>query len=122
MPSTHTEQPNARRIRTAFHSRLYPTPKQEHTLLLVLRRCRHLSNTALEERKASYQMHHTSLGYASQAAELAEIKEAFPAYQEIYSQVLQDVLRRLDNAFAAFFRRLKNGEKPGYPRFQGEGR
>jgi putative transposase len=101
---------------------LYPTSKQEQTLLFVLRRCRHLYNTALEERKAFYQMSRKSLGYSQQAAELAEIKEAFPAYQDIYSQVLQDVLRRLDKAFAAFFRRLKNGEKPGYPRFQGQGR
>src|SRR5215471_5914259 len=67
-------------------------------------------------------MRRKSLGYTQQAAELAEIKVAYPAYQDIYSQVLQDVLRRLDKAFAAFFRRLKNGEKPGYPRFQGEGR
>ena len=35
---------------------------------------------------------------------------------------MQDVLRRLDKAFAAFFRRIRNGEKPGYPRFQGQGR
>jgi putative transposase len=67
-------------------------------------------------------MRRKSLGYSQQAAELSEIKEAFPAYQDIYSQVLQDVLRRLDKAFSAFFRRLKNGEKPGYPRFQGQGR
>jgi putative transposase len=67
-------------------------------------------------------MRRRSLGYSAQAAELADIKAAYPAYQDIYSQVLQDVLRRLDKAFAAFFRRLRNGEKPGYPRFQGQGR
>ena len=67
-------------------------------------------------------MRRKSLGYSAQAAELADIKAAYPAYQDIYSQVLQDVLRRLDKAFAAFFRRVRNGEKPGYPRFQGEGR
>ena len=61
-------------------------------------------------------------GTPLQAAELAEIKVAYPAYQDIHSQVLQDVLRRLDKAFAAFFRRIRNGETPGYPRFQGEGR
>ncbi len=109
-------------IRKAFKYRLYPTPKQEHTLLFVLRRCRALYNSALEERKAYYQMRRKSLGYTQQAAELAEIKAAFPAYQDIHSQVLQDVLRRLDKAFAAFFRRIRNGEKPGYPRFQGQGR
>jgi transposase len=71
---------------------------------------------------AFYQMRRKSLGYTSQAAELAEIKAAYPAYQDISSQVLQDVLRRLDKAFGAFFRRIRNGEKPGYPRFQGQGR
>jgi putative transposase len=108
--------------RKAFQYRLYPTPKQEQTLLFVLRRCRHLSNSALEQRKAFYQMRRKSLGYSQQAAELTDLKAAYPAYQDIYSQVLQDVLRRLDKAFDAFFRRIRNGEKPGYPRFQGEGR
>ncbi len=109
-------------IRKAFKYRLYPTPSQEQTLFFVLRRCRHLYNSALEERKAYYQMRRKSLGYSQQAAELADIKAAFPAYQDVHSQVLQDVLRRLDKAFAAFFRRIRNGEQPGYPRFQGQGR
>ncbi len=35
----------------------------------------------------------------------------------VFSQVSQDVLRRLDKAFVAFFRRRKEGlKKPGYPR------
>src|SRR5215831_9772494 len=114
MPSKNSEKPDERRIRKAFQYRLYPTSKQEQTLLFVLRRCRHLYNSALEERKAFYQMRRKSLGYTQQAAELAEIKVAYPAYQDIYSQVLQDVLRRLDKAFAAFFRRIRNGETPGY--------
>ena len=107
--------------RKAFHYRLYPTRTQEHTFLFVLRRCRHLYNSGLEERRAFYQMRHKSLGYTQQAAELAEIKAAYPAYQDIYSQVLQDALRRLDKAFAAFFRRIRNGEKPGYPRLEARG-
>jgi putative transposase len=49
---------------------------------------------------------------------LAPIKAAFPAYQEMHSQVLQDVLRRVDKTFAAFFRRVATGETPGYPRFK----
>jgi putative transposase len=108
--------------RKAFKYRLYPTKQQEQHLLFVLRRCRHLYNSALEERRAFYQMRRKSLGYLAQTAELADLKVAYPVYADIYSQVLQEVLRRLDKAFAAFFRRLKNGEKPGYPRFQGEGR
>src|SRR5579883_1272957 len=108
--------------RKAFKYRLSPTPKQEQHLLFVLRRCRELYNSGLEQRKAFYQMRRKSLGYTQQAAGLADIKMAYPAYQDIYSQVLQDVLRRLDKAFAAFFRRFKHGEKPGFPRFQGQGR
>lgn len=45
-------------------------------------------------------------------------KEAIPALKTVHSQVLQDVAQRLDKAFTAFFRRVKSGEKPGYPRFQ----
>ena len=108
--------------RKAFKYRLSPTPKQEQHLLFVLRRCRELYNSGLEQRKAFYQMRRKSLGYSQQAAELTDLKAAYPAYQDIYSQVLQDVLRRLDKAFAAFFRRIRNGETPGYPRFQGQGR
>ena len=108
--------------RKAFKYRVYPTREQEQHLLFVLRRCRELYNSALEERRAHYQMRRTGIGYPQQAAELAEIKAAFPAYQNLYGQVLQDVLRRVDKTFAAFFRRVKNGETPGYPRFKGTSR
>ena len=118
MLSTSREKPNEKRPRKAFQYRISPTPKQEQTMLFVLRRCRELYNSALEERRAHYQMRHTGIGYTRQAAELAGIKAAFPTYQEIHSQVLQDVLHRVDKTFAAFFRRVANGETPGYPRFK----
>jgi putative transposase len=50
---------------------------------------------------------------------LPDLKAHFPEYAEVHSQVLQDVLLRLERAFQAFFSRLKNSEEPGYPRFQG---
>jgi putative transposase len=53
---------------------------------------------------------------------LPDLKAALAAYAELHSQVLQEVLTRLDRAFQAFFRRLKSGETPGYPRFQGRNR
>ncbi|HEU5199062.1 MAG TPA: transposase [Ktedonobacterales bacterium] len=104
--------------RKAFKYRLYPTPAQEQTFLFILRRCRELYNAALEERQAAWRMRQVSLGYAAQCHELLDIKAAFPAYQEIAAHILQDVLRRVDKALVAFFRRVKNGEKPGYPRFK----
>jgi len=62
-----------------------------------------------------------SLNYYDQANQLPAVKEGRPEYTEIHSQVLQDVLRRVDKAFQAFFRRIKAGagETPGYPRYPG---
>src|SRR5262249_56614343 len=55
-------------------------------------------------------------------AQLPTIKDVRPEYRDIHSQVLQDVLTRLDRAFAAFFRRVQAGGTPGYPRFHGGNR
>ncbi len=49
-------------------------------------------------------------------------KTVRPTLSKVYSQVLQNVTERVDLAFKAFFRRLKSGEEPGYPRFKGYGR
>ncbi|MGZ3674678.1 MAG: RNA-guided endonuclease InsQ/TnpB family protein, partial [Ktedonobacterales bacterium] len=60
--------------------------------------------------------------YYQQKAELPELKAACPEYSEVHSQVLQDVLLRLERTFAAFFQRIKEGATAGYPRFQGHNR
>jgi putative transposase len=57
-----------------------------------------------------------------QSAQLPAVKEARPEYRDIHSQVLQELLTRLDRAFQRFFARVKAGETPGYPRFQGTNR
>ena len=106
----------------AYKYRLSPTKKQAVRLQEVLDRCRELYNAALQERRDAYRMCHVSIGYNQQAAQLSDIKAIRPEYADIHSQVLQDTLKRLDKAFKAFFRRIKNGEKPGYPRFQHDGR
>jgi putative transposase len=109
--------------RKAYKFRLYPTKQQEQTLFWTLTRCRELYNAALAERKEAYRMAGKSVSYYEQKRDLPEIKaEIREEYQNIHSQVLQDVLLRLDKAFKAFFRRVKNGEEPGYPRFQGRNR
>lgn len=110
-------------MRKAFKFRLYPTKNQEKTLFWTLTRCRELYNAGLEERKEAYRMAGKSISYYEQKRDLPEIKtELREEYQQIHSQVLQDVLLRLNRAFDAFFRRCKNGEEPGYPRFQGRTR
>jgi putative transposase len=57
-----------------------------------------------------------------QSAQLPAVKEARSDHRDIHSQVLRDVLTRLDRAFQAFFSRLNRGKAPGSPRFQGNNR
>jgi putative transposase len=109
-------------VHKTYKYRLYPTSEQEQVLDTVVWRCRTLYNVALEERKTAWERCGVSLNYRDQADELPDVKQACPEYNEVHSQVLQDVLKRLDRAFDAFFRRLKAGEKPGYPRFHGRAR
>ncbi len=124
----------------AYKFRLYPTRKQREHLQKTLDACRILYNAALQERRDAYHFHvrqhpnyydattrkersrELEINYYSQANQLPEIKGIQEEYQDVHSQVLQDVLRRVQKAFDAFFRRVKNGEEPGYPRFQGTGR
>ncbi len=113
------EEQEAQALRKTFKYKLKPTPQQEGAMEFVLRRCRELYNAALQERQEAWQKCGVSVGVSGQSAQLPEIKEVRPEYHDIHSQVLQDVLTRLDRAFQAFFRRSKNGETPGYPRFQG---
>src|SRR5258708_4476462 len=103
----------------AFKYRLYPTRNQREALQFILDRNRELYNAALEERREAWRMSRVSISYNDQSAQLPEIKEIRPEYKEIYSQILQDTLKRVDKAFKNFFRRVKKGEKAGYPRFQG---
>jgi len=99
---------------------MYPNRQQEAKLEQTRDTCRRLYNLALADRKAAYEIDGISRSYEDQAAMLvAEKREG--NFKDVFSQVLQDVLRRLDKAFKAFFRRVKAGEKPGYPRFKGAG-
>jgi putative transposase len=107
-------------MKTAYKFRLYPNKQQESQLDLTLETCRHLYNVALADRKNAYEVEGISRNYEDQAAMLtAEKKDG--NFKGVFSQVLQDVLRRLDKSFKAFFRRVKAGEEPGYPRFKGQG-
>jgi putative transposase len=111
------------RVRKTYKYKLNPTPAQEQALETVLHRCRALYNAALEQRRTWWERGQgKGANYYQQKAELPDLKAACLEFAEVNAQVLQDVLLRVERAFAAFFRRLKNGEKPGYPRFQGRER
>lgn len=80
--------------------------------------CCELYNAALQERRDAFRLAGVSVTRSMQSRRLPELKKLRPDLGEVGSQVLQDVLERLDRAYQAFFRRLKTGAAPGYPRFR----
>jgi putative transposase len=110
------------RVRKTDKDRLCLTPEQGRVLDTVSWRCRTLYNVTLEERKAACERRRVSVNYDQQKAEPPDLKQVRPEFAEVYAHGLQDVILRLDRAFQADFRRVKKGETPGYPRFQGQGR
>ncbi len=109
-------------LHKSYKYKLKPTPDQERMLERTLTLCRHVYNAALGDRREAWRLRGVSVNYYQQKAELPGIKAAMPDYAEVHSQVLQDVVLRVDRAFQAFFRRVKAGEPAGYPRFQGRNR
>ncbi len=109
-------------VRKTFKYKLKPTPDQEQGLELVLWRCRTLYNTGLEQRITLYRQRGVTLSQYAQEAELKDLRTAMPDFAAIHSHVLQDVLARLDKTYKAFFRRVKAGQTPGFPRFHGRER
>jgi putative transposase len=105
-----------------FQYRLYPTKNQRTRLNKWLDLCCETYNAALRERREAYRVAGISIGYAHQCAELPACKEVRPELAEVNSQVLQDVLKRVDRAFDGFFRRVQEGQRPGYPRFRSRSR
>jgi putative transposase len=99
--------------------RLYPTKTQVHSLERTLSTCRHAYNWMLQDRIDEYESRKHSLTCFEQQARLKIFRETWAELQDVHSQVLQNVAVRVDLAFKSFFRRVKSGEKPGYPRFKG---
>lgn len=87
----------------------------------ILDLTRELYNAALQERRDAWRKAGKSVTLYEQMRLLGEVKAVRPEYKEVYAQVLQETLKRLDRAFQGFFSRVKRGEKAGYPRFRGRG-
>ncbi|WP_326792089.1 transposase [Streptomyces sp. NBC_00841] len=105
----------------AYKFLMRPTVGQTIALGEMLRDHCSLYNGALQERRDAYRhVSKTSIKYGMQSAQLKEIRVHDPERQGRWSfSSQQATLRRLGKAFAAFFRRVKAGETPGYPRFRG---
>jgi putative transposase len=108
----------AKAIIKSFRFSFKPNKNQSQKLNDTLYFCQQLYNAALQERIGAYKINRVSINYQAQQNQLPEIKVTNPEYKDIYSQVLQNVLKRVDLAFQAFFQRIKRKEKVGFPRFR----
>jgi putative transposase len=105
-------------MKKVYKFRIYPAKGEERIMSIVLNTCRALYNDSLFERKEAYERDKVTLNYYDQANELSGAKKDDEYLAGVHSQVLQDVLKRLDKAFQNFSRRVRQGVRPGYPRFK----
>ena len=109
-------------MRRSYVFRLRPTVRQHTALAGCVEAHRDLYNAALHERRGAWTGAKTRISYGHQSAQLSDIRAMRPD-QAVWSfSSQQATLRRLNKAFAGFFRRVKNGQKAGYPRFKGAAR
>jgi putative transposase len=104
----------------SYKYRLYPNRGQRQALDRTLEIHRQVYNAALQERREAWKRCRISIGYVDQAKQLKGIRSFDSDVAWCNYSALQQTLRRLKKAFDAFFRRVKAGEKPGYPRFKGK--
>ena len=102
---------------------LRPNTKQMKTLDFLLWQSRLVYNAAFEQRISIYQETGKGISYQNQWAYFRDLRHTEPdTLGKLNASSIQQLLRRLDKAFSAFFRRIKSGERPGFPRFKGHNR
>jgi putative transposase len=108
-------------MRKTYEFRLRPTKAQEKRLTATLDACRFVYNWGIEDRRNLWNYCRVGTNFYDQSNYLKHLKDANPWLKEVHAHPLQDALRRVERSFQAFFRRVKGGGKPGYPRFKGRG-
>ena len=100
----------------SYQFRLYPNIKQQEQISRNFGCCRYVFNYFLAQRQKAYEKAGKSPTQFQQAKQLTALKQEFTWLKEADSTSLQSALQDLDRAYQNFFRRVKRGEKPGYPR------
>ncbi|WP_165367463.1 RNA-guided endonuclease InsQ/TnpB family protein [Phytoactinopolyspora endophytica] len=95
-----------------------PSPSQERRLLDLLGACCEVYNAGLQERRDAWKLSQASVSLFDQFKQVSELRRVRDDVLAWGIQPLRGALRRLDEAFSAFYRRLKAGQTPGYPRFK----
>ena len=107
--------------RKCLKYRLYPTKAQERRLEQTLETCRQVYNSLLNWHKHDYEVLGNTVSRYQMNGAFPQWRKKFSEIAEVHSQVLQNISLRVELAFSAFFRRVKAGDTPGFPRIKGEG-
>ena len=102
----------------SYKFRLYPTDAQRNQIARNFGCCRYVFNHFLAQRQEHYKETGKAPTRFQQDKALTSMKQELQWLKEADSTSLQAALQDLDAAFQNFFRRVKRGEKPGYPRFK----
>lgn len=101
-----------------YQYKLYPNASQTKALQRWMSGCCRLYNRCLEMRIKAYERRGESINYNRQQSLLTQWRERMESLRSIPVGFERDALRRVDRGFQAFFRRIKAGQKPGFPRFR----
>ncbi len=101
-----------------FRFRLYPSKKQIGTLLDQLELCRQTHNWLLASCKGTYKETGKTLTQFDLNKTLVCLKNQRPEIAQVHSQVLQNISKRIKDAYTGFFARRKAGLRAGLPRFK----
>lgn len=102
----------------SYKFRIYPNKKQENLIQKTFGCCRFIWNYYLAKRKEFYEQQKETLNYYGCSKDMTQLKKSLEWLQEVDATALQSALRDLDTAYQDFFRRIEQGQKPGYPRFK----
>jgi len=102
----------------AYKFRIYPNNEQIQQIKRTFGCCRFVHNTMLVKRIELYREKGETLNYAALCRALTELKQDLEWLYEADNTALQSALQDLIAAYQHFYRRNKNGEKPGYPKFK----
>lgn len=102
----------------AYKFRIYPNKTQTELIQKTFGCTRFVYNHYLAKRKEAYEQSKQTLNYCACSADLTGLKKELIWLKEVDAVALQSSLKDLDIAYQNFFRRVKKGEKPGFPRFK----
>ncbi|MCI8690864.1 MAG: IS200/IS605 family element transposase accessory protein TnpB [Oscillibacter sp.] len=102
----------------SYKFRIYPNTAQIQQIQRTFGCCRFVWNHYLALRKEIYEQDGKTMNYTACSGNMTQLKKVLSWLKEVDATALQSSLRDLDTAYQNFFRRVKQGQKPGYPRFK----